>query len=61
VLEVVPAFLRRIEVTDGADGVPEFLDGAGTDASEMGLELGECHLDGVEVGAVATVFFRKRG
>ena len=50
--EVVPALLRRMEVTDGADGVPEFLDSAGTDASEMCLELGKGHLDRVEVGAV---------
>jgi len=52
VLEVAPTFLMRIEVTDGADGFPEFLNGACAGASEMGLELGEGHLDGVEVGAV---------
>jgi len=34
------------------DGVPEVVDGAGGGLGEEGLELGEGHLDGVEVGAV---------
>ena len=35
-----------------ADGVPEFVDGAGGAALEVDLELGEGHLDRVEIGAV---------
>jgi hypothetical protein len=39
-------------MADIADGFPEGLDCPGADASEMGLELGERHLDGVEVWTV---------
>ena len=35
-----------------ADGLPEFVDGAHGHGAEMGLEFGEGHFDGIEVGAV---------
>ena len=35
-----------------SDGLPEFGDGTGGAAFEVGLELGEGHLDRVEIGAV---------
>lgn len=50
--EIIPALVGCVEVTDGADSFPQFLDGAGADASEMSFELGESHFDGVEVGTV---------
>lgn len=51
-LEVVPAFFGCVEIANVADRSPKCIDGAGFDATEMGLEFGERHLDGVEVGAV---------
>jgi hypothetical protein len=51
VLEIVLAFLWCIEIADGANSFPEFLDGAGTDASQMGFEFGEGHFDRIKVGA----------
>ena len=35
-----------------SDGLPELVVGAGSGFSDQGLELGECHFDWVEVGAV---------
>ena len=43
---------RGEDVYGLGDGLPEFCDGAGGPALEVGLELGEGHLDRVEVGAV---------
>ena len=51
-MEEVPSFIRRKEITDFADGLDELVEGSGTDASEVGLEPGEGHPDGVEVGTV---------
>lgn len=56
-IKVVPEFLGCVEVADGADSPPQLINSAGADAAEMSLELGESHLDGIEIGAVATVFF----
>ena len=50
--EVVLALGRAEDVCGVADGLPEFGDGAGGAAFEVGLELGEGHLDRVEIGAV---------
>ena len=50
--EVVLALGRAEDVYGVADGLPEFGDGAGGAAFEVGLELGEGHLDRVEIGAV---------
>ena len=49
-MKEVPSFIWRKEITDFADGLDELVEGSGTDASEVGLELGEGHPDGVEVG-----------
>ena len=50
-MEEIPSFIRRKEITDFADGLDELVEGSGTNASEVGLELGEGHPDGVdEVG-----------
>lgn len=51
-LEIVPAFAWRIEVADVANGFPEGVDASRFDASQMRLELGECHFDRVEIGAI---------
>ena len=45
-------FLRAEEVADFADGSPEGVDGADRPGAQQGLELGESHLDRVEVWAV---------
>ena len=37
-MEEVPAFIRRKEITDFADGLDELVEGSGTDVSEVGLE-----------------------
>ena len=50
--EVVSALGRGEDVCGVADGLPEFGDGAGGAALEVGLEPGEGHLDRVEIGAV---------
>src|SRR3546814_13006499 len=45
--------VRSAERVDAAgDGVPEVVDGSRGMLLEEGLELGEGHLDGIEVGAV---------
>ena len=46
------ALLGREEIADFADCSPEFIDGSCGSFSQVGLELGEGHLDRVEVGAV---------
>ena len=44
--------LRERVARHVADGAPEGVEGAGADTAQMGLELGEGHLDRVEVGRV---------
>jgi hypothetical protein len=34
-----------VEVTDGSDGLPEFVDGAVSAGAEASFEFGEGHLD----------------
>ena len=51
-LEVVCTLLWDEEIADLPDGLPEFVDGAHGHGAEMGLEFGEGHFDGIEVGAV---------
>jgi hypothetical protein len=41
VSEMVLALVWSVEVADRSDGFPEFLNSAGADASQMGLELGK--------------------
>ncbi len=50
--EVVATLVGFVQVADRADGFPEVVDGPGTDPTKIGLQLGERHLDGVEIGAV---------
>jgi hypothetical protein len=52
VFEVVPALLVGKEGADVTDSFPEGIDGSRANAPEMGLELGECHFDGIEVRTV---------
>ena len=40
-LEVVPTFVGIEEIADFTDGAPHGVDGAGSDAPQTGLELGE--------------------
>ena len=49
--EVVALFFLE-EVADVADGFPELVVGPGCGFSDQGLQFGERHLDGVEVGGV---------
>lgn len=51
-MEVVFALLWREEIADVADGLPEGFDGSNSFLSKEGFELGECHFDRVEIGAV---------
>jgi hypothetical protein len=46
------AFFRIIEIANAADGPPEFVDCPCPDASEVGLEFGEWHFDGVQIWRV---------
>ena len=50
--EEVSAFGWGEEITDISDGLPEGVEASGGDASEMGLEFGEGHLDRVEIGTI---------
>ena len=50
--EGVPTFVWREEITALRDGLDELLERSCTDAAEMGLQLEEGHLDGVEIGTV---------
>ena len=43
---------RSEDIGGSSDGVPEVVDGAGCGLLQEGLQLGEGHLDRVEVGAV---------
>ncbi len=51
-LEIVFALFRAEQFADLADGLPQVLDGSGADFFEMGLELGEGQLDGIEIGRI---------
>ena len=50
--KVVPAFLRRVEVADFAEGVEEAGEGSCTDATEVGFQFGERHFYRVQVRTV---------
>jgi hypothetical protein len=50
--EVVVAFLLGEEIADVSDSLPEGVVGSGGCFADQGFEFGECHLDGVQVGAV---------
>ena len=50
--EVVLTFLWIEEATHLSDGLPELVDGPDGSRPKKGLELGEGHLDGVEIGAI---------
>lgn len=52
VFEVAPAFLGVEEGADVADGAPVGVIGACLGFSKQGLEFGEGHLDGIEIGRV---------
>ena len=52
VLEIIPAFLRGIEVADVAESFPKVIDGPCSNPPKVCLEFGESHLDGIEVRAV---------
>jgi hypothetical protein len=45
-------FVRRDEIDELADGLPEAFDGSLGGLSQQRLELGESVLDGIEVRAV---------
>ena len=51
-LEVVPALFWCVKITDRSDGLPESVDGSCACLAQMGLEFGEGHFDGIEIGAV---------
>lgn len=44
--------MRKIEIADTADLLPEGIDCSGGLGPQMSFELRKCHFDGVEVGAV---------
>jgi hypothetical protein len=46
------AFFGTEEIADLADGAPQGVDGPDGPGAQQGLELGESHLDGIEVRAV---------
>jgi len=46
------AFFGGEEIADFADGAPEGVDGPDRPGAQQGLELGESHLDWIEVGAI---------
>ena len=50
--EEVPAFSGIEQAADVADGAPERVVGPGACCAQMGFELGEGHLDGIEVGRI---------
>jgi len=50
--EIVPAFVWREEIADFTDCVEELVEGSGSDASQMRLELGECHFYWIEVRGI---------
>ena len=51
-MKVVPAFLRAEHFADFADGCEELGKAAGSDAPEVGFELGERLFDRVQIGRV---------
>jgi hypothetical protein len=50
--EVIGAFLRGQVAKGVGDGLPEVEDGSRGGVALQGLELGEGHFDGIEVGTV---------
>jgi hypothetical protein len=44
--------VRRVEIDDATDGIPEAVDGSLSGFSQMRLQLGEGHLDRIGIGAV---------
>ena len=51
-VEEVTALLWFEEAADVCDGLPEVIDGSGGPGTQVGLELGECHLYRVQIWAV---------
>ncbi len=51
--EVVLALIRVEEAADGAESDDEVIKSSRSDPAEMGLQLGEGHLDGIEVWRVS--------
>lgn len=51
-MKVVSAFLRAEHFADFADGIEELGKAAGSDAPEVGFELGERFFDRIQVGKV---------
>ena len=51
-MEEVPAFVRREEIADFADGLDELIEGPGPNPAQMGLQLRKGHLDGVQIRTV---------
>jgi len=51
-LEIVPTFLRRVEIADFGDCLKHVGKCSGTDPPEVSLEFREGHFDWVQVGAV---------
>lgn len=49
--EVAEALVGGEEGADFAERVDNGVEGSGADPAQVGLQLGEGHLDGVEVGA----------
>ena len=49
-IEEVEAFFVSEEVADVTNGIPERIVSAGGGLSDQGLELWECHLNGIENG-----------
>jgi len=50
--ELVLAFVRREEIADAPDLLPEGIDGPDSLGAEMGFRLCEGHFDRIEVGTV---------
>jgi len=50
--EEVPALLRVEQLADVSEGLEQAVEGSGTDALKVGLELREGHLDGIEIRTV---------
>ena len=46
------AFIWCVAIADVSDLLPKSINGSGSNPSEVGLELGKRHFDGVEIGAV---------
>ena len=50
-MKEVPALVWGEEIADVADGLDELIEGSGPNPAQMGLQLREGHLDGVQIRA----------